>query len=198
MSGRKAILVVMAVVIFALSRYAALNDPRHPEAARLPAFGRYTAQQMIDRATPIFRSLLPQQNQMVISAESCAASENSRERSQYWNIDCANEQGEILAYLVCDAVTGDVCNVKCNELISDLPAIKRAHTSPAVARQALWQAGQRAREWLRILGYAANWRTNGVIQHSGSIQSIRLSTRSRRASLLIDASTGILLYGEIN
>jgi hypothetical protein len=193
MSGRKVMVVLLFVVIVGLSCLATVHNPSNPDTTPLQPFGRYTARQMINRATPIFRLLLPQQPDMLLTAEPTTELRDDRALRRYWNIDCTNERGDVLARLVCDADSGDMRNVARNGLIIDPSAAKVTQAHPITRQETL----QRTQAWLRILGFTQNWRIEGVTQHGGSARDIRMITGDRQANLVIDSSTGTLLFAAI-
>jgi hypothetical protein len=190
MSVRKSFVFVLCGILLGLGQFAANHSLRNWIAAPLQPFGRYTAPQMLERVTPIFQAMIPQRTSIRLTAEPLSAKGIDRNLGRLWNIDGIDEHEHILVHMVCGADIGEVRMVERGVTIIDPSALKvlRAHT---LTRQ---EALHRIRKWLQILGYMETWRIEAVTQHGCSAMDIKLSANTRTANMIIDLSTGALLF----
>ncbi len=129
----------------------------HPEQAHL--YGRFTAQQILDRSEPLCRLLAPRANRLTLMAEPTAQGV----AYPCWIIECTDPTGQKLAYLSWDATTGQLfCASRASQ--RSVPRVG----SPLNRHEAVRAAWQ----WLRDLGMAAQasrWRLVGAPRYNGAI-----------------------------
>jgi hypothetical protein len=183
MSIKHFIVLSLICAIAVAIRVQAVRHQRAQMIARIRPYGRYNAQQAIDRATPIFRVLLPQRDSLYLDAEKTEMHLPDGLTHRYWDVNCSDEQGNLIAHLLRDADTGLVCKLSNIVFISNNMSLPGQRPIPAT------QAATEARNWLRILGAGGRWRLIDAPTKEIRCWVIGLYAPGQKSYVSIDAYT---------
>jgi hypothetical protein len=185
-------LLTVCVVAYVQS----LRHNREIQAQQQGRFGRYTAQEAIELARPILQAILPNKDNLFVTAEFDNARLSNGQLQSVWNVDCINSNGDYMVHVVRDATSGTICWVGYDTI--GCSAV--AHPLSLVPSTAAVE-GQR---WMRILGFTEKWdlirmekhRCLGVVPLTYA-WILTLQEPGRRARLTIDERMGTLVYANI-
>ncbi len=159
---------------------------QHRMAAQQQPYGRYTRQQVIDRARPILAAVLPESRELAVSANPIQLPNSGGQTLLCWDVESSDARGSAPVHILFDAVSGQVCR-----LGRELP--DNSCVVP-VSRDQVIPSGRR---WLSVLGYRADWQCVKPPQLMGAIWNITLCTPEYHASLKMIERTGTLIYAAI-
>ena len=135
------------------------------------SYGCYTAGQILDRSESLCRLLAPRADLLRLTAE------HSTPNAAHpcWNITCANQTGQEIAYFTWDAMTGELWCFG----VPPYPVF-RITGKPLTSHEAVSLTG----EWLRVAGIAvraSHWQSTGTPQRYDDIWTVCWQTEDRRA-----------------
>ncbi len=156
---------------------------RQARTLRMLPYGRFTAQQIRDRAGTLCRLLLPAEDALNLTVQ--RTSEGTPMPA--WSAEGTDASGQGRIYLTWDAATGELYSVGL------MPqAASERQGAPMQARTAVLVAWEK----LRLLGMAAQaarWHSAGPPHPEGSIWVVTWQAARRRAVIKLNRWTGRLV-----
>jgi hypothetical protein len=152
---------------------------RHVRPPQARPYGRFTAQQILDRSEPVCRLLAPQAHSLSLVAEPTT----QQTAHPCWNVTCSNQTGQPRAYLTWDALSGQLWCVG----VPPPPPGKRP-SLPLTAPEAVAASWR----WLRMLGLAASaahWQLGGKPQQLWGNWTLTWQAEDCRAEVKVNTNT---------
>jgi hypothetical protein len=175
--------------------------PGQVQSEQPQIFGRYKARDVMGKMIPVIHALLPNRNDLSLTAVYGEAMTAQRKMYRVWNVDCTDSQGNGLVHVVCDADSGRICwmgnAVGGKDASDDL-------TPPRPIALSSQMAAASAQRWMQRLGFQETWKMQGVpTQRFGKVEYsevrwlVTLEQPGWRARLSLDVRTGALMYATI-
>jgi len=189
MSRIRVIKICLLLCLLVFSQIIAARNRRQQESGKTQLLGRTTAQQAIELSKPVFVALLPQSEDLYLTAEPSEMLGRDYRQHRFWNVQCVDDHGMVKAHLTCDADSGAVILVGCLSHPARLP---RSATQESAS-----EATARAQTWLKLVGYAGDWRPITTPKHGDRVWRIVMARDDQQALLSIDADNGRLMSASI-
>jgi len=173
---RAGLVVPAAILLFV---HAYWGPPRQERP-----YGRYTAAQILDRVAPLCRSVVPEADDLELSARQDLP---DQARRHLWSLDGRDRLGRDILHLDWDADTGQAYIV--SHWLAPASHDHMKLLSDQEAIEAAWG-------WLRALGIARNasyWRLARRPQRGECVCSIRWQAADRAAIIKVDEVSGALI-----
>lgn len=148
------------------------------------SYGRYTAQQVRERAEPVCRALAPEAR-LHLATEQRHNYGPDGSLQRHWIVDCMDEAGRDVAHLDWDADTGALCFAGHHPPMPP-PTTVRVSLNRRASVRAAW-------DWLCMLGVAdqaLRWRLAQPPQWVKQCWQVSWQAEGHVALVTIDASSG--------
>src|SRR5579871_3144323 len=153
---RSVCFVVCGIVLAAIYLRAwRLAQPISSQSQR--PFGRYTERSAIEQAMPILQAILPDRNDLYVTAYPGYTKPIYGPHRRLWNVNCLDSQGNVLVRTTRDADSGMICQASYDWR---LPPV-RSHPVSHSSQTALVEAHL----WMGTLGFRERWHLVGAPQH---------------------------------
>ncbi len=177
----------LAVCLSACCLLAVGARIRYIRPSALPRYGRYTAEQILERSEPLCRSVAPEAGKLLLSVEPLCLPNRLHVFRPFWQVYCYDEAGRDVCYLLWNALDGEICTIEPRK-----PMPKRPARLPLDRDSAL----SSAMSWLRVLPATcstAAWVLRREPMRTEGTWFTFWRDGSRRAAVAIDARTGGLV-----
>ncbi len=157
------------------------------------AYGRFSAEQILDRAEKVGRALAPPTEALNLTTECLKGCSLLGSPKPVWDVACTDMAGKEIAYMDWDAESGNLLQVS-------LPPDSPSRQQEAVKRDS--QVTDKTWEWLCRVGMAArkiSWKAQLPVRNSVHSweQVWNSADRQMRVNVKIDAETGALVLAQV-
>ena len=186
---RPAVMIFCAMTVLAAIYIACLQRIAKRQAEDAQRYGRYTAEQILDRTTALAERLCPRDSGWQLSVGPTSVYNGSGKCVKIWDVTCKSAAGRDIAYFTWDAGTGRLLgysDLRDNPTVPLQPGINAAEAAAA------------AGDWVRQFNTETadrEWRLSGTPGQKDKSWIVSFVATSGHAILEVDRRSGRpLLY----